>query len=410
MWRLIMAGGIAISGVSITARAVWPVIRPKVKGYLGERKVRRILNSFRGPEYAKAHDILIPGGRDTTQIDHVLVSKHGIFVIETKNYSGLIRGAESREIWTQEFQGQRNSSFHFYNPLMQNQIHIRALRNILRKYPGIPYYSIVAFANGSSLQPIPNVVKVKFLKLAIEARSKSRPVLTPEQIHDISLILNRSNITSRAARRQHDAKANLASISARNVTPEEIQALEIQARNSPLLDLGNKEIHHPSDPKHAQLTEEGAVLTIRGKTASIQEFFETSKRSVDDKMVSAGAPFDHFICPFTGDRFPTEEARHLYKGLWAAYFSKNPNLLEYLREHISEQPGGVFRCQRVLASYAQDPDGFIAQARDNQWYRNMAQKQIQKRHLNDQIRYAEQSGRQLDTTKKHNQTHTNIER
>ena len=37
----------------------------------------------------------------TTQIDHVVVSKYGLFTIETKNYRGKIYGDDARDKWTQ---------------------------------------------------------------------------------------------------------------------------------------------------------------------------------------------------------------------------------------------------------------------------------------------------------------------
>ena len=60
----------------------------------------------------------------TTQIDHVVVSRHGVFVIETKNYGGWIFGKPGAKNWTQKFPRRSTT---FQNPLRQNDKHVRTL-------------------------------------------------------------------------------------------------------------------------------------------------------------------------------------------------------------------------------------------------------------------------------------------
>lgn len=64
----------------------------------------------------------------TTQIDHVVVSKYGIFVIETKNYKGWIYGSKHQKTWTQVLFNQKNK---FQNPIHQNYKHIKFLQALL---------------------------------------------------------------------------------------------------------------------------------------------------------------------------------------------------------------------------------------------------------------------------------------
>ena len=60
--------------------------RVKRKGAVGERRVARILNRLPKTEYKVLHDVMLSVPNDcTTQIDHVIISMYGIFVIETKN-------------------------------------------------------------------------------------------------------------------------------------------------------------------------------------------------------------------------------------------------------------------------------------------------------------------------------------
>lgn len=397
MLEYFVAGGLALAGVTISTRAAWPVFAPKIRGFFGENKVKRILNNFRGSNYAKAHDILLPGGRDTTQIDHVLVSRHGIFVIETKNYSGRIYGSLGQEKWFQSFPG--GSGREFMNPLQQNKTHVKAIRSLLRKYPNIPYYSIVAFSDKCDIpQAIPNVVKIGNLKLAIEARCNGKEVLSQEQVQDINTILKESNIKNRSARELHDTKAMLAAEGSKHKA-ESMAKFQERAKDSPTLYFGEKTNQPQRSTQQTALTDAGAMLNIRGRRGSIEEIFESAKRDANGHPVPKGADFDHFICPYTDKKFPKEEAKNLYQGLWVSYLKRNPNLVQYLHDHISERPGGTFRCQKVLAEYERDPNAFIAKAKETAWYKNIFQSQSasqsspqQQNHLcrplNEQIYHA----------------------
>jgi len=82
-----------------------------------------------GKIYRRIHDIVIPAQGGTTQIDHVLVSVYGIFVVETKNMDGWIFGEERSPKWTQCIYGKK---FQFQNPLHQNYRHTRALAEYLK--------------------------------------------------------------------------------------------------------------------------------------------------------------------------------------------------------------------------------------------------------------------------------------
>lgn len=73
----------------------------KIKGSIGEAKVNTRLN-FIGKEYIVLKDILIKSSNGyTSQIDELVLSEYGLFVIETKNYKGWIFGNEKAENWTQ---------------------------------------------------------------------------------------------------------------------------------------------------------------------------------------------------------------------------------------------------------------------------------------------------------------------
>jgi hypothetical protein len=82
-----------------------------IKGWLGEKETQLGLWIKLDSEiYKRFHNLIVPTQNGTTQIDHVLLSKYGIFVIETKNYEDWIFGDEHQKMWTQALYGKRVNS------------------------------------------------------------------------------------------------------------------------------------------------------------------------------------------------------------------------------------------------------------------------------------------------------------
>ena len=98
---------------------------PKIKGSVGEAKAARQLSKLDREEYRVINDILVTSHGHSSQIDHIVVSRFGIFVIETKHYKGWIHGGENSEYWTQSIYNHKNK---FRNPIKQNAGHIRACK------------------------------------------------------------------------------------------------------------------------------------------------------------------------------------------------------------------------------------------------------------------------------------------
>lgn len=100
----------------------------------GERLVRSVLTR-RYPDWPLLNDVLLPSGEGTAQIDHILASPSGVFLIETKDMNGWLFGSPGQRWWTQSFKagrwsrlaGIRSKRFTFYNPLLQNEGHAKAL-------------------------------------------------------------------------------------------------------------------------------------------------------------------------------------------------------------------------------------------------------------------------------------------
>lgn len=102
---------------------------PTVIGAAGERRVNSILRQKLDEQnYIVLEDLTLPTSHGTTQVDHIVLSRFGIFVIETKNMSGWIFGSEAQARWTQVM---RRHKSQFQNPLRQNYHHVKVVQNLL---------------------------------------------------------------------------------------------------------------------------------------------------------------------------------------------------------------------------------------------------------------------------------------
>lgn len=118
-----------------------------IKGKRGEWHIASILSSL-PDSYCLLNDFFIQESGFSTQIDHIVISEFGIFVIETKNYSGWIFGTDNAEYWTKNKYG---TKYKFYNPIRQNEAHIKALQYILGISP-YKFIPIVVFLKGADLK------------------------------------------------------------------------------------------------------------------------------------------------------------------------------------------------------------------------------------------------------------------
>lgn len=138
---------------------------PQQIGKRGEEFVHDILTNL-SEEYYILDDIVLETQRGTTQIDHIVVSKYGIFVIETKNYSGDIYGDDYRQQWTQiivtDVVYERNifkeytyvTKSHFYNPVKQSLSHCNVIRKSILHGWDIPVVPIVVFVGKADLRNV----------------------------------------------------------------------------------------------------------------------------------------------------------------------------------------------------------------------------------------------------------------
>ena len=129
--------------ISIAATVFRLFFLPGIKGRIGEAWVNaRLLEALDPSEYILIPNVMLPAAGATTQIDHIVVSRFGVFVVETKTYKGWIFGGENYARWTQSIFRHKE---HFQNPLRQNYKHIKTLSELLQ-LPETFFVSVVAFA------------------------------------------------------------------------------------------------------------------------------------------------------------------------------------------------------------------------------------------------------------------------
>jgi len=112
-----------------------------IKGWIGEKETQFGMWMKLGTDYTRFHDIIVPTQNGTTQIDHILLSRFGIFIVETKNRNGWIFGNETEKYWTQTMNGKK---YKFQNPLHQNYKHTKTLASYLQVEHG-NIHSVVFF-------------------------------------------------------------------------------------------------------------------------------------------------------------------------------------------------------------------------------------------------------------------------
>ena len=136
-----------------------------IKGLAGESMVKGILKKLPDDYYA-LHSLILEKDQGSTQIDHVVVSRYGVFVVETKNYIGKIYGNDDKDEWTQiilndvTYKRKRWKTYtyvtknKFYNPVRQNLGHVYEIKKILKEYSYLPIVSIVVFSDSADISGV----------------------------------------------------------------------------------------------------------------------------------------------------------------------------------------------------------------------------------------------------------------
>ncbi len=168
---------------------------PSIRGRRGERDVAKMLKKLDGITFNNY--MMVDKNNKSHQIDHIYVGRQGVFVIETKNYSGNIYGTTEQRDWTQVLAG-GNVRNTFYNPLKQNASHVYHIKSLLPK--SVWLHSCVVFTQGNIfLIQADNVFTIHGLQKRI---TNSTDNLSSSEVENIVNILMK-NQTTDVSKREH---------------------------------------------------------------------------------------------------------------------------------------------------------------------------------------------------------------
>lgn len=184
------------------------------KGELGEYKITIQLSQL-SKEYMVLNDILLPNPKAKSgysQIDHVVLSPYGIFVIETKNFQGTIYGSPKYKQWLV------NGKFKFMNPFVQNYGHIACIKTLVGPKFNDAFVSIVSFTKRCTFKTDLSYRKIQSSELIIydveltdtikrkEAVIKLKnpmPLVSKGEIEECYALIAQANIVEEKIRKLH---------------------------------------------------------------------------------------------------------------------------------------------------------------------------------------------------------------
>ncbi|MDE4454879.1 NERD domain-containing protein [Psychrobacter sp. DAB_AL62B] len=227
------------------------------KGVLGETVINVAMwLKLEKDVYHRLNNITLPlanGG--STQIDHVIVSVYGIFVIETKNYKGWIFGNEKQRQWTQVIMGRK---YKFQNPLHQNYLHIKTLADLLELELNY-FHSMIAFIGECELKTRDELPEhVLTSGIASYVKKKQDKLLTDEAVEAIveQIESNRFN-KSWKTNRQHKAY----------LKDKHSHSNKTSSKN-PNTNSSNKSVTKPTpEPTNTEIVKSRGVFRWSGQTA-----------------------------------------------------------------------------------------------------------------------------------------------
>ena len=172
------------------------------KGGKAEVATAMLARMHLGTDYKVHEHITLPTPDGTTQIDVLIISRYGIFVIEVKDYQGLIFGGEKQRKWTKVH---FRKKIKFQNPLHQNYKHTQAVHQCLGVDEAV-VYSVVNFNNeGKFKTPMPDNV-TRGPSFTDYIKTFTEEVMDDNQIQEIETLLESTMLErSRETDRKHIA-------------------------------------------------------------------------------------------------------------------------------------------------------------------------------------------------------------
>ena len=168
-----------------------------VVGRAGEHWTKEAMKKLPQETYIILNDIMISVNNKTYQIDHIIISKYGLFVIETKQYHGYITGNKYDKKWVRVLGKKR---YYYTNPIRQNFGHIKAISELL-KIDESKIYNVVCIPSNVELHVEHDGEVVRYYELVDKVLSYNNEVI--DNVDDIYNTIRNSNITDNKSRKEH---------------------------------------------------------------------------------------------------------------------------------------------------------------------------------------------------------------
>ncbi len=190
--------------IIVAAYAISAIIKvfksAKFKGGAGEKIVSLILSRLNSDKYKVVNNVILKNPGGTSQIDHIVVSNYGVFVIESKNYKGHIYGKEQDKFWTQGIYKRKEK---LYNPIRQNYGHVQALKERLGEDGDIRIIPVVVFSINTTLKIKTTSHVVYSVNLLKTIKKYHQELISDEKREQIYSKIVSFNRTGKDVRKQH---------------------------------------------------------------------------------------------------------------------------------------------------------------------------------------------------------------
>ncbi len=134
---------------------------------------------FSSSDYYLFNHVTLPLRNGTTQVDHILVSRFGVFVIETKHYSGWIFANPKQAKWTQVLYRRKS---HFQNPIFQNMLHVNTVQSLLDFLPQECIHCAVVFTGDAEFKtPVPEGV-FELAEFIVHVKDRTTEVMSQNRM------------------------------------------------------------------------------------------------------------------------------------------------------------------------------------------------------------------------------------
>lgn len=347
------------------------------EGSMGENNLSSVLQPLvASGEGVEVKDLLLWNGTDKTkgtQIDNILVTQHGIYCFEVKNYRGKVFGETESPTWKHL---RPEGSYDFaYNPLQQNAGHISALLNAIRAVPDkpfLPFIGVVVFSDwcdlsgldvGDSRQRVCNMRDV--VDMVRDDASSMRTSLSGDEVRQWATFFDRKSDRTEEGRAKHMRLARI------HKEKKELMRTGLSEREA---EEQVKQLDVPTKTERNIIVRLGA-----NRYETIADVYRNALRASDGNLPRRHVPPVSFICPFTGREYHGDaEMQTFYDGMVAMYLSLDKDFAKEIVEKSRNGrylSTGVPRYDRALNSFGNDPGKFIDNIRNSDWFRDAVKAQ-----------------------------------